>query len=100
MAFFGRQDNPIPAKVPARPDGGNLLAIRTVARMIPGLFDPAGAPRVRPWTRGSSSGVEHHVANVRVEGSNPFSRSIALATSRQRLRRRQRPGKLARGAQW
>ncbi len=25
--------------------------------------------------RGSSSGVEHHVANVGVEGSNPFSRS-------------------------
>ena len=25
--------------------------------------------------RGCSSGVEHHVANVRVEGSNPFARS-------------------------
>ena len=24
---------------------------------------------------GCSSGVEHHVANVRVEGSNPFARS-------------------------
>ena len=28
---------------------------------------------------GSSSVVEHHVANVRVEGSNPFSRSIPSA---------------------
>ena len=27
---------------------------------------------------GSSSEVEHHVANVRVEGSIPFSRSIPL----------------------
>ena len=30
----------------------------------------------RNGARGSSSVVEHHVANVRVEGSNPFSRSI------------------------
>ena len=28
--------------------------------------------------RGCSSGVEHHVANVRVEGSNPFARSIEV----------------------
>ena len=33
--------------------------------------------RIWVWTRyrGSSSGVEHHVANVRVAGSNPVSRS-------------------------
>ena len=30
--------------------------------------------------RGSSSGVEHHVANVVVVGSNPISRSIFLHT--------------------
>ena len=29
---------------------------------------------------GCSSGVEHHVANVRVEGSNPFARSTVLLT--------------------
>ena len=32
------------------------------------LHNPVGG-------RGCSSGVEHHVANVRVEGSNPFARS-------------------------
>jgi hypothetical protein len=39
--------------------------------------------------RGSSSGVEHHVANVVVEGSNPFSRSVCrqsgLAASLKRV---------------
>lgn len=33
---------------------------------------------ITPLRRGSSSVVEHHVANVRVEGSNPFSRSNFL----------------------
>jgi integrase len=40
-------------------------------------------------TCGSSSGVEHHVANVGVEGSNPFSRSETEALKTKGLRTRQ-----------
>ena len=35
--------------------------------------------RLASRIRGSSSGVEHHVANVVVVGSNPISRSCAIA---------------------
>ena len=47
---------------------------------MPGPYQDA---KDRFWTgcieiRGSSSGVEHHVANVGVEGSNPISRSGVL----------------------
>ncbi len=37
--------------------------------------------------RGCSSGVEHHVANVRVEGSNPFARSNSQNVQPGRRRR-------------
>src|SRR5215470_5711623 len=35
---------------------------------------------------GCSSGVEHHVANVRVEGSNPFARSNSPSARDHRAR--------------
>ena len=38
----------------------------------------AGTPPDLAARCGSSSGVEHHVANVGVEGSNPFSRSLTI----------------------
>ena len=47
-------------------------------RAIGGLsqFDRTRIFEICPASGGSSSGVEHHVANVVVVGSNPISRSI------------------------
>ena len=55
------------------------LAISTPLRHKTGPRRPPG----RPIGRGCSSAVEHHVANVRVEGSIPFARSNFLAVSRE-----------------
>ncbi len=63
---------------------GRRLAIRgngAILKSIVGgtvgesFLGTSAAPRDPAECCGSSSGVEHHVANVGVEGSNPFSRS-------------------------
>jgi|RhiMethySRZTD1v2_1073278.scaffolds.fasta_scaffold78603_4 hypothetical protein len=41
----------------------------------PALANPGALLHIPAGGCGCSSGVEHHVANVRVEGSNPFARS-------------------------
>src|SRR5581483_3477014 len=56
--------------LPAAPEGG----------FAPALPRPPSCC-IRPNGRGCSSGVEHHVANVRVVGSNPIARSISPLSS-------------------
>ncbi len=57
---------------PGPPARGPLVAIRGALRHIRA---GAGTSRRLPFCCGCSSGVEHNLAKVGVEGSNPFARS-------------------------
>lgn len=76
-------------------DSGHRLAGRYVAKLLPvvglqnmlmkrgrleqwssGIYRRAGFVIIPPSLRGRSSVVERHVANVNVEGSNPFARFL------------------------
>lgn len=43
---------------------------------IPACIDISNSHNDRPFNAGVAQLVEHHVANVIVDGSNPFTRSI------------------------
>ena len=51
--------------------------------MLAARLTSAGSPALR--SSGRSSGVEHNLAKVGVEGSNPFARSIFSVTSQAHL---------------